>query len=321
MTAIAYGLCAEPAGLGCDQTADHCGFQPNHTINVWKSRDLSSGSWAFVTEAVAPADRTAGTIFRPDGIWNPNTNEWVLWFNAPNYMGYSAYSAPTPAGPYTLQRTIVNVTIKNATENCGDFHLFVDPADNTPYVIAGCGFHMWIERLLPNMLDSAGDTTPTGRFLFDEYFVEAPALFYRAASKTYYAVFGHCCCFCFQGSGLIVHTAPSPLGPWTPQAGASADVVCAAPAPAYGGVPTPGQGCLYGGANEVSATRAQTDAIVTVPDGAGGETHVYYGGRWGQSPDGIKGHEPQYVAPLAFDAAGAVARIEWEDVVSFQIDA
>ena len=136
MTSIAYGLCLEPTGLGCDQTADHCGFQPNHTINVWRSKDLSSGSWEFVTEAVSEAQRVSGTIFRPDGIWNPNTNTWVLWYNAPNYVGYSAYTAPTPAGPYTRQRIAVNLTIVNATQHCGDNHLFIDPKDNTPYVIA-----------------------------------------------------------------------------------------------------------------------------------------------------------------------------------------
>ena len=53
-------------------------------------------------------------------------------------------------------REAVNVTMQNSTESCGDFHLFFDPADNTPYIIAGCGFHMWIERLLPSALDSAG---------------------------------------------------------------------------------------------------------------------------------------------------------------------
>lgn len=146
MTSIAYGLCMEPKGLGCDQTADHCGFQPNHTINVWSSKTLASGSWEFVTQAIDEAQRVPGTIFRPDGIWNPATSTWVLWYNAPDYQGYTAYTAPGPAGPYTLARARVNVTIQNSTENCGDFHLFIDPADGTPYVIAGCGFHMFIEK-------------------------------------------------------------------------------------------------------------------------------------------------------------------------------
>ena len=41
-----------------------------------------------------------------------------------------------------------------------------------------------------------------------------------------------CCCFCLQGSGLYVYTAPAPLGPWTAQAEPVADVACeSAPPP------------------------------------------------------------------------------------------
>jgi len=247
-----------------------------------------------------------------------------MWYNLAGVAGniYVTAVSASPLGPFTDHRRS-----DAFRDGGGDFHLFEDPPTGDAYLIytwmaaAPNDHKIRITRLDRGFRGSLAGYDVKDDYIFAEQFTEAPALFYRAASQTYYAVFGHCCCFCFQGSGLIVHTAPSPLGPWTPQAGASADVVCAAPAPAYGGVPTPGQGCLYGGANEVSATRAQTDAVVTLPDGAGGETHVYYGGRWGQSPDGIKGHEPQYVAPLAFDAAGAVARIEWQDVVSFQVDA
>ena len=145
MVSIAYGECREPASQGCDQTPDKCGFQPNHTINVWQSPDLSSGSWSLVTTAVSLDNRPPGTIYRPDAIWNPHSKSVVLWYNWLNaqgqYMGYAAYTAPTPAGPYSRVRESVNVTMQNATEQCGDFHLFVDPADGTPYIIAGCGFH------------------------------------------------------------------------------------------------------------------------------------------------------------------------------------
>lgn len=83
LTAISYGECFEPAGRGCDQTPDHCGFQPNHTINVWTSPDLSSGSWVHLTTAVDLANRPPGTIYRPDATWNPNTNETARLARAP----------------------------------------------------------------------------------------------------------------------------------------------------------------------------------------------------------------------------------------------
>ena len=37
------------------------------------------------------------------------------------------------------------------------------------------------------------------------------------------------------------------------------------------GVPTPGQGCLYGGKTEVSTTRAQPNVVLTVPSGSDGD--------------------------------------------------
>jgi len=85
-------------------------------------------------------------------------------------------------------------------------------------------------------------------------------------------------------------------------------------------VPTPGQGCLYGGAGLVSVTRSQQAFAATLPDGNGGFTYLYIGDRWGQSPDGLKGHEPQYVFPLSFNADGSVAHFTWNDTVSFDIN-
>ena len=86
-----------------------------------------------------------------------------------------------------------------------------------------------------------------------------------------------------------------------------------------GGVPTPGQGCLYGGSTMVSVTRSQQDFVATIPDGNGGSTYLYLGSRWGQSPDGLKGHEPQYVYPLQFNADGSLQHIVWNDTVSFDV--
>ena len=48
--------------------------------------------------------------------------------------------------------------------------------------------------------------------MFPEYFVEAPVFFKR--QNIYYALFGWCCCYCMQGSGVMVHTAKNPMGPY-----------------------------------------------------------------------------------------------------------
>ena len=49
---------------------------------------------------------------------------------------------------------------------------------------------------------------------------------------------------------------------------AACATLCVASAADSQGVPTPGQGCLYGGSTEVSATRAQQNFVLTVPGGA-----------------------------------------------------
>lgn len=137
----------------------------------------------------------------------------------------------------------------------------------------------------------------------------------------YYALFDSCCCFCFQGSGVIVHTAPHPMGPWTVQPGG--DLACRPASPTtnnssswaaagLGGVPTPGQGCLYHG-NEVSVTRSQQNVVFTVETTDQGTVYVWTGDRWQQAPDHIKGHEGQFWAPLVFHDDGSIANMSWID--------
>ena len=210
---------------------------------------------------------------------------------------------------------------------------------------------MWIERLNPNGLDSAGDTSPTGRFLFSEYFIEAPALFYnpsvsaRPSSPSateassvvsangggvFFAVYGHCCCYCLQGSGAIVHTAPHPLGPWT-TLGDVACVPAATSAPtsphasflASLGVgvaaePTPGQGCQYVDPTTTSALRSQQSDIFEVDVAGGGKAFIWAGDRWQQSWDGTKAHDPQLWVPIVFNADSSIAPLRWLD--NFTLD-
>lgn len=33
--------------------------------------------------------------------------------------------------------------------------------------------------------------------------------------------------------------------------------------------------------------------------------------RWQQAPDGIKGHEPQYWAPVTFNEDGTIEKLQW----------
>eukprot|EP00759_Apiculatamorpha_spiralis_P004023 PhF_6_TR12277/c0_g1_i2/m.19474 len=313
--AVQYGLCNEPKPQGCDSTPDSCGFRHDHNITIWKSDTMASGTWEYLGSAIAVADRPVGTVFRPDCVFNRNTNQYVLWWNwvAGNgtYMGYAAATSPTPTGPFTLKRSSTNLTRNNATWHAGDGHLFVDD-DGTAYFIYGAQYYMGLEQLTPDYLDSTGKASP----LFDDFFVESPFMLKRKG--IYYTFYGHCCCFCFQGSGIIVHTATSPLGPYTRQVGG--DLACIATNATYPPspmTPTPGQGCLYPNTDLVSTTRAQQNYIVE-KIGADGDGYIWVGDRWSQAPDGLKGHDPTFQAPLVFDVNGVVHPVRWVD--SFTID-
>ena len=320
----------EPKGEGCDQTADHCGFQGNHSINVWRSKTLASGSWEFVAEIMPEAERPAShNIFRPDAIYNPNTNMWVLWVNYVyfngSYAGCWAATAAAPGGPFILAKSLVNTTT-----NTGDFHLFVDPHDghNTGYVIYSSNWVILIEKLQPDYLSI---TSAKDVFVFDQdpydYWSEAPMLFER--NGVYYALFSWCCCYCLQGSGIIVHTAPHPLGPWERLGG---NIACEPGSPYVppnhapfdslnwnGSVsPTAGQGCQRNDPSTTSQTRAQQNFIATI-DTPSGQEFLWIGDRWQQSWDGTKGHDPQTFLPLFFSDEGSIMPVTWLDRFSMDV--
>lgn len=113
---LSYGLCTEPARYGCDQTtpAPACGFRLDHNVSIYTSADMSSGSWAYVGQAMDWTARPTGTVFRPDVVYNAKTSLYVLWQNwvAQNgsYMGFAAFTSPDPAGPFTLVADVVPLT-------------------------------------------------------------------------------------------------------------------------------------------------------------------------------------------------------------------
>lgn len=316
---VSYGLCVAPLPQGCTQMPDLCGFQRDHNVSIFSSPDLSTGSWTFEGLAFTVAERPPGILYRPHLVFNPNTELYVLWANIldrPRFQGYFAATSKNITGPFTV--TVPEVPLARA--NCGDFDLHVD-VDGTGYVIYTCGHVMSIEPLRPDFLAGTGAVT-----MFDTYFVEAPVLFRRGI--IYYALFGWCCCYCKQGSGVMVHTAPHPMGPWTLVTTPSrpdGDVACVRPALSAGlvslalpaPVDTPNQGCLYQNGtmrnDTVSVTRSQQNSLIRLPSG----DIIWTGNRWGQAPDGIKGHEPLAWLPLSFDADGAVLEMEWVDAFDF----
>ena len=341
-----YGLCPEPPKLGCDGGTHHgCGFHGDHNVSIWRSPDLSSGSWERVATAAHCASDIpdCGILYRPHLVEAPASSasgsHYLLYVNyvraSGGYGGNAVFGAPHPAGPFSLLNPVMNLgrlcpgpaasrPCGKAQGGAGDFDVFVDPQDGVGYIAYSAQHYISIESLTPDLLHSTGenatwiDKASFGGTAAPDYFVEAPTIFYRR--KTYYLLYGHCCCFCMQGSGIIVATAPHPMGPWTRLPG---DLACVAPPheaagpstawPMLGAAPTPGQGCLYNGSKDLSTTRAQQNFVVTVPaaDSDSDDSLIWTGDRWQQAPDGIKGHEGQFWAPLQFDDAGRMKRVRW----------
>lgn len=82
--AAEYGLCPEPPKHGCDGGTSHgCGFHGDHNVSIWRSADLSSGSWKRVGTAVHCATDVpdCGILYRPHLVQHPRTRLFLLYVN------------------------------------------------------------------------------------------------------------------------------------------------------------------------------------------------------------------------------------------------
>jgi len=344
--AAAYGagpdgtLCDDPPKYGCSPSPNRCGFLGNHNVSVYSSPNLSSGSWTYRGDALRCADLPdCQILYRPHLVWNPTTRLYVLFYNyvTQSVAGVSRIGVATsvhPAGPWILRTTAMSNARPDLASNhhgsMGDFDVFVDD-DGTGYIVYSYG-PMSIEQLTSDFLGSAdvNASFPGGDFngtVLPVAFVEAPSL-WKHESGIYFLTTGHCCCFCFQGSGMITFTAPHPLGPWKRQVGV-ADLGCIAnasnPTPTMQHTlpltaqPTPGQGCLYMGVQSASASRAQQNFVLPIRTTSGKVEYIWTGDRWMQAPDGKKAHEPQFWGRLEFDEAGILLPLRWADTLSIDM--
>ena len=72
------------------------------------------------------------------------------------------------------------------------------------------GHRISIERPTDDYTDSVGGSSSGGAVSPSGN--EAPIVFFR--NSVWYLLCGPICCFCHEGSGSVVLTAPHPLGPW-----------------------------------------------------------------------------------------------------------
>lgn len=301
--AVQYGLCKSD---GCNFAAN-CGRHKDHNISMWTTRDFTN--WEYHGVAVSGHEIGDLVIYRPHLIYNAGTKTYILWWNeiqppgskTGQYLGYRVATSSSPLGPFVLKNFI------NQTSNCGDFDFIIDKITRRAYIARSCNFYMVMNPLTEDYMniDWAGENVtipdgvqqPTGP-AFKDYYVEAPAFWER--NGIYYIAFGKCCCFCKEGSGIRVYMAPSASGPWVEQPG----------------IENPGRD--NGKDNGTSTTRAQQNVVTRVKVKNGGYEYMWNGDRWGQSPDGLKGHEPQFKAMLQFGEDGSVLEVPWVD--EFNLD-
>ena len=389
--AMGYGDCKQGQDM-----CHGCGYGYSW-IGVWKSADLSSGSWTLLGDArrddgTWPQQSEVSAYFRVHTIFNKRTAKYVMWVNVDNCPAEPGPSPkPGPAGACYAVGTSSNPEgpfdyVGRSTArypSAGDFDLLVDD-DGRAYIIytsTSMGHVMSIELLnddftrtlaagptplappskralelrppdtvedtastsgiertftkrpytreessaaavsSSSLLAGVGDgPTNTSSGIFGNHFVEAPAIFKR--NGVYYALFGECCCFCGQGSGIGVYTAAAPLGPWTYHENIGCE----------GGEPKPGCGCGMNGGSPpalecpplygTSVTKAQQNFVIQVHTPSGLE-YVWTGDMWQSADDGIKAHDLQFWAPLVFvkDAASGLELprpVKWLD--NFTID-
>ena len=286
-------------------------------IGIWKSPDMTNGSWALVRDARDDTWPIGPAYFRVHTVYNAATKLYVMWVNtAFGKFDYAVGTSADPEGPFTF---VDWVDVGRASG--GDFDIFVDD-DGAAYFIytaTGAGHTMAVERLSDDYLSSAAAVTPTApnvtSGVFGIAFVEAPAMFKR--NNIYYALFGNCCCFCGHGSGIQVYTADQPLGPWTyhDNVGCLANTTLA-----------PGCGCgMASGACQNygdSLTKAQQNFVIPIAQADGSVQYVWTGDRWQSAADGTKAHDLQYWSVLEFqnvDGIDLPVQFTWQDEIQINV--
>ena len=215
-----YGT-EDDCGLGWGLTAISGNKNPTPWCGyaVYSSDDLNTwtreGTIASDADPAIAATCNWNSCWRPHVVFDPNTDLYVAWGNteqAPS--GYSAWTSPSPAGPWTFRgnpavRTNAGAIGPYYPAN-GDEALFVDD-DGTGYVVitdggAG-GYSPVVERLTPDFLNSTGATSSepiTG--------AESPSMF-KHGGRYYTFVSKPNAGFSTTGTGYL--WATDPLGPWT----------------------------------------------------------------------------------------------------------
>ena len=191
---------------------DHC-----HCVGVEEGWTVTTGIGIYSAPSMAgPWHKEAGPVLAP--------------FNQPRVVGPMDPSAAAAASPTSLWRMYVQFPLRVATSSAAggpfvladdvvaldhepqDVNAMLDPADGRTYIIytSKLDHRIRVQRLTA---DGTAGVRGAVSAPFGPQPCEAPVLF-RHSDRAYFALFGHLCWCCAQGSEAFVFRATSPLGPW-----------------------------------------------------------------------------------------------------------
>jgi hypothetical protein len=291
----------------------HANGEGENPYGVYSSADLEE----WTNEGIILTNTAKGTLWRPHVVYNEKTHKYVLWYHGGGGMGVA--TADRPEGPFHE----VNADAPRTHQDNGDLGLFRD-SNGTAYITYTYRdkftfppseqllsireepipyYRIVVEELSLDYLSGAGRVTApvAGNS-------EAPSLFRRG--DLYYLMFDNTCGFCAAGTGARVYIARQPLGPFTYKGNINRA------GPQSRNLPSPWT--KVGTGRKDAIVKAQQSCVAVLP-GPHGEQYLWMGDRWGSTPDGIKGHDLQYWAPLLFDPDGMIQQLENKSTWTLQV--
>jgi hypothetical protein len=185
-----FGGCSAPGGT----QAGNCGDRVDHNVSCWSSPDLATwtpvrgpGPEGAIILNVLKDWPNPAVIYVAKGLWNPTTNEFVVWLfiNAvtDGAGSYGVITATEPSGQWTIQTVAVSTLacpiglddvgfVQQKTAPYVGWMTYTCRADLSP------GHEVFIEQLSPDYYSTLGTAAWSGPASLANY-TEAQALFLR----------------------------------------------------------------------------------------------------------------------------------------------
>lgn len=243
------------------------------TIAVYSSADLVS--WRkeglnilpIMQDYATPYNAANNGYMETCGVFSRKTGFWNLWFlNAAKPYYIATAVSRSVGGPYE----IVNFT--TGISGTANLYLYFNVSANTLLLQYNGGADVYVCTVQDDFLTV--ETCEVGSQNNTFGYIEGGGVFQHGGAT--FVMAGHGCCFCTLGSNGYVWRSDSegPLGSYT----YIGDIIPVAP-------------------NGTSVTHAQQFGITPIYT-TQGAVPLYIGIRFGQAPDGVKDHDPQYWYPL-----------------------